>query len=216
MHDIGWLKLTLYSGLGVGTAPAALTAHGVNTTTVEIDPVVADFAERYFDLPKNHTTVVEDATSFVPRTVQSSQRYDYIIHDVFTGGAEPVALFTSEFLTGLYDLLQPNGAIAIVCLITLSLLPLYPRLIHADGVHRTMLGICPCLRQASSYEPFAQYSPSAASFAKTSLPSTIEQHHPSVTSPIWSYSAIRFPLHLSDSGRRWKQTFWVVMLGDGI
>ena len=62
---------------------------------------MADFAQKYFELPKNHTTVVEDATSFVPRVLQTSKRYDYIIHDVFTGGAEPVALFTYEFLTGL-------------------------------------------------------------------------------------------------------------------
>ena len=39
--------------------------------------------------------------------------YDYIVHDVFTGGAEPIELFTQEFLTGLRDLLTPEGTIAI-------------------------------------------------------------------------------------------------------
>ena len=40
--------------------------------------------------------------------------YDYIIHDVFTGGAEPIDLFTREFIMGLSDLLTPDGIIAIV------------------------------------------------------------------------------------------------------
>jgi hypothetical protein len=39
--------------------------------------------------------------------------YDYIIHDVFTGGAEPVDLFTLEFLSGLHQMLKPDGVIAI-------------------------------------------------------------------------------------------------------
>lgn len=39
--------------------------------------------------------------------------YDYIIHDVFTGGAEPVELFTEEFLRGLSDSLSIDGVIAI-------------------------------------------------------------------------------------------------------
>ena len=42
------------------------------------------------------------------------ENYDYIIHDVFTGGAEPVELFTEEFLAGLSQLLHPEGVIAIV------------------------------------------------------------------------------------------------------
>lgn len=42
--------------------------------------------------------------------------YDYIIHDVFTGGAEPVPLFTEGFLAGLRDLLKPDGVVAIVCI----------------------------------------------------------------------------------------------------
>lgn len=65
----------------------------------------------------NHTSVLEDAVTFVARA-QSAEHmqgsYDYIIHDVFTGGAEPVALFTYEFIEGLSQLLKPHGTIAIV------------------------------------------------------------------------------------------------------
>lgn len=106
----------LVIGLGIGTTPAALVAHGINTTVVEIDPVVHEFASKYFQLPSNHTAVIEDAVSYTDRLVNETQgvgQYDYIIHDVFTGGAEPVALFTYEFLQNLNSLLKPNGVVAI-------------------------------------------------------------------------------------------------------
>ncbi|KAK3384344.1 S-adenosyl-L-methionine-dependent methyltransferase [Lasiosphaeria ovina] len=107
----------LVVGLGVGTTPGALVAHGVDTTVVEIDPVVYKFAEKYFQLPKNHTAVIEDAVSYAARlaneTSSMDNRFDYIIHDVFTGGAEPIPLFTLEFLQNLNALLKPEGVIAI-------------------------------------------------------------------------------------------------------
>ena len=99
--------------MGIGTTPSALIAHGIHTTIVEIDPVVHDFASRYFDLPTNHTSVIEDATVFVKNAQAAVYRYDYIIHDVFTGGAEPVDLFTLEFIQGLRDLLKFDGVVAI-------------------------------------------------------------------------------------------------------
>ncbi|KAK3682533.1 S-adenosyl-L-methionine-dependent methyltransferase [Podospora appendiculata] len=104
----------LVIGLGIGTTPAALVAHGIDTTVVEIDPVVHQFASRYFQLPKNHTAVIEDAVAYTARlAAEGQQRFDYIIHDVFTGGAEPIPLFTLEFLQSLDALLQPGGVVAI-------------------------------------------------------------------------------------------------------
>lgn len=104
------------SGLGIGTTPAALVAHGVDTTVVEIDPVVHEFASKYFQLPSNHTPVIADAVTYTADLVnKTSDQFDYIVHDVFTGGAEPIALFTLEFLQILEALLKPNGVIAIVC-----------------------------------------------------------------------------------------------------
>jgi spermidine synthase len=102
--------------LGIGTTPAALIAHGIDTTVVEIDPVVHEFALKYFQLPKTHTAVIEDAVSYTARLASeaTAQRFDYIVHDVFTGGAEPTALFTLEFLQSLHALLTPSGVIAIV------------------------------------------------------------------------------------------------------
>ncbi|KAK8085071.1 spermine/spermidine synthase [Apiospora hydei] len=102
------------SGLGIGTSPSAMIAHGIDTTIVEIDPVVYEYAVKYFGLPENHTAVIEDAVSYTARAaLEEPEHYDYILHDVFTGGAEPIPLFTLEFLQSLNALLKPDGVIAI-------------------------------------------------------------------------------------------------------
>lgn len=105
----------LVLGLGVGTTPAALISHGVETTIVEIDPIVHQFAMEYFHLPAKHKSVIADAADFVERSVGASeaQKYDYIVHDVFTGGVLPFNLFTVEFMRGLNTLLNEDGVIAI-------------------------------------------------------------------------------------------------------
>lgn len=95
-------------------------AHGINTTIVEIDPVVHDFATKYFALPTGHTAVIEDAVTYASNLADSDRRFDYIVHDVFTGGAEPVELFTLEFLQNLHTILKPGGVIALVSQLTPS------------------------------------------------------------------------------------------------
>lgn len=107
-------KSALVIGLGIGTAPNALIAHGINTTIVELDPVVHYFATKYFNLSSNHIAAIDDAVFYVDEKARSHPgSYDYIIHDVFTGGAEPVTLFTLEFFQGLKSLLTANGVVAI-------------------------------------------------------------------------------------------------------
>ncbi|KAF2716297.1 hypothetical protein K431DRAFT_289524 [Polychaeton citri CBS 116435] len=116
----------LVIGAGIGTAPKALIKHGVQTTIVELDPAVHEFATKYFGLPASHTKVLEDAVLWTARTARNVSktaalspssrpvgRYDYIIHDVFTGGAEPLSLFSEEFLFSLRTLLSDEGIIAI-------------------------------------------------------------------------------------------------------
>lgn len=89
--------------------------HGISTTVVEIDPVVHEFSTKYFDLQENNPPAIADAAKYTADLVaQGTHTYDYIVHDVFTGGAEPISLFTLEFLQGLSALLKPNGVIAIV------------------------------------------------------------------------------------------------------
>ena len=104
----------LVIGLGIGTLPKAFLAHGINTTIVELDPVVHEFATTYFNLPTNHTAKIRDAVPWVNSSASpAGPRYDYIIHDVFTGGAEPLSLFTDNFLANLRTLLAPAGLIAL-------------------------------------------------------------------------------------------------------
>lgn len=110
------------SGLGIGTTPAALISHGIHTTLVEIDPVVVDFAQKYFSLPEPQETIIDDAVSVASNFAAQGKKFNYIVHDVFTGGAEPVELFTYEFLKDLHDILEPGGVIAIVRSIVLEVL----------------------------------------------------------------------------------------------
>jgi spermidine synthase len=102
------------SGLGAGTAPKAFIQHGINVTVVELDPKVHEYAEKYFNLPEDHNIVIADAVSWVsPYAKAKPESFDYIIHDVFTGGAEPTNLFTLEFIEDLAALLKEEGVIAI-------------------------------------------------------------------------------------------------------
>lgn len=95
-----------------------MIAHGVETDVIELDPVVYRYAKEYFYLRENHTAYLEDAVTFVKREINNQgpdrKKYEYILHDVFTGGAVPASLFTQEFFSGLRDLLADDGVIAIV------------------------------------------------------------------------------------------------------
>ncbi|RMZ74996.1 hypothetical protein DV737_g5547, partial [Chaetothyriales sp. CBS 132003] len=102
-------------GLGIGTAPSALIHHGINTTIIELDPWVHRYAVEYFSLPHNHSIYLGDAVAAVKANVNKNQTkiFTHVIHDVFTGGAEPIQLFTLEFLSGLRDLMTDDGVVAI-------------------------------------------------------------------------------------------------------
>jgi hypothetical protein len=114
----------LVIGLGIGTAPKALISHGIDTTIVELDPAVHRFAKKWFALPGNHTAVIADAVEWVaggPSIPDDDskdngggtplRRFDYIIHDVFTGGASPLSLFTAQFLRDLRARLREDGGV---------------------------------------------------------------------------------------------------------
>lgn len=60
------------------------------------------------------TVIHDDAVRAVARMADEMKGYDYVIHDVFTGGAEPASLFAVEFLSSLRRTMKPNGSIAIV------------------------------------------------------------------------------------------------------
>lgn len=65
----------------------------------------------------NSKVVHGDALQAVSGLSESDAKFSYIIHDVFTGGAEPIALFTADFMAALKSLLAPGGTIAVVRLL---------------------------------------------------------------------------------------------------
>ena len=103
-------KSALVIGLGTGAVPSSLTKNGMRVDVVEIDPAVAQFAEKYFWFKPSGTTYVEDARTFTRRT---ENEYDIIVHDTFTGGATPEHLLSSEVIHQIHRLLRPGGVLAL-------------------------------------------------------------------------------------------------------
>lgn len=102
----------LQIGLGIGVSAKSLTKVGVAVDVVEIDPVVYDYARHYFKLPKPANVFIQDGHAFL-RSVANASSYDYILHDVFTGGTVPSSLFSVEALQLCKRALKPNGILAL-------------------------------------------------------------------------------------------------------
>lgn len=100
------------SGLGVGIASGSLTQLGVLVDVVEIDPVVADYASKYFDWPTPNNLYIQDGRQFIKSAPEG--KYDYVIHDVFTGGGVPPSLFSLEALQDIQRIMKPDGVLALV------------------------------------------------------------------------------------------------------
>ncbi|GAA6058915.1 hypothetical protein JCM10212_002867 [Sporobolomyces blumeae] len=102
----------LIIGLGAGLVARALDAHKVNLTICEIDPIVYDYAKRYFAVPEPAEAVLRDARAWLQAT-KDGKLFDYVVHDVFTGGAVPAALFTVEFWDLLKTRLHHSAVLAV-------------------------------------------------------------------------------------------------------
>lgn len=100
----------LVIGLGGGHIARDLKAKGLTTDTIEIDPVVADASLKYFNFKPTGEFIVGDARYEVKKL---NKKYDFIIHDCFTGGSEPTHLLTIEMLRDLRGLLKTNGILAL-------------------------------------------------------------------------------------------------------
>jgi hypothetical protein len=87
-------------------------------TAIEIDPVVHQFAEEYFGLP-NMNVLYQDGRKFIEN---SNEKWDYILHDVFTGGSVPAHLFTIEMWNAVKAKLSLNGVVVVVRLCLFAML----------------------------------------------------------------------------------------------
>ncbi|KAK9465459.1 hypothetical protein V1512DRAFT_265959 [Lipomyces arxii] len=116
----------LIIGLGIGTSARAMIEHNVATDVVELDAMVVDFAVNYFDFPLNRARVtICDGRKFMQsmaktilndpeQAIEEKLRvYDYIIHDVFTGGAVAPSLFTKEVWLDIKSIMAADGVLAV-------------------------------------------------------------------------------------------------------
>ncbi|KAK9479544.1 S-adenosyl-L-methionine-dependent methyltransferase [Lipomyces japonicus] len=105
----------LVIGLGIGSAASALIQHNVITDVVEFDPAVLAYAVKYFKFPLSRATLyIADGRQFVCDTaINGTRKYDYIIHDVFTGGVVAAELFTKEMWSDTQRVLSTDGVLAV-------------------------------------------------------------------------------------------------------
>lgn len=103
-------KHALLIGLGGGHVARDLRSKGIVTDTIEIDPAVADAAQKFFHFEPTGRFLVGDARYEIRNL---DRRYDLIIHDCFTGGTEPTHLLTREMLRELRGLLTEGGLLAL-------------------------------------------------------------------------------------------------------
>jgi spermidine synthase len=103
-------RTALVVGLGAGYLPMALEAHGVATDGIEIDPVVAHAASEFFPFTQPRRLIVGDARYEVSRL---AERYDFIVHDCFTGGSVPAHVLSVEMLRDLRAHLNEGGVLAL-------------------------------------------------------------------------------------------------------
>lgn len=100
-------------GLGGASLPRAVARviPDASIVSVEIDPVVAEIARKYFlyqESPRVRT-VVEDGRVFLTRT---EDKYDLIVLDAFNSTGVPFHLMTREFFELVRKRLKPDGVFA--------------------------------------------------------------------------------------------------------
>lgn len=104
-------------GMGMGVVSQALHTLGSDVDVVEIDAAVAALAKRHFAFngPRVH---IMDAKHYLSNAQQrvrnrSLPPYEYVVHDVFTGGAVPLSMFSVETFNAIRNVMTPDGVLAL-------------------------------------------------------------------------------------------------------
>ncbi|MFZ5524697.1 MAG: fused MFS/spermidine synthase [Pseudomonadota bacterium] len=100
----------LVIGLGAGLVPAWYKAQGVETEVVDIDPAVIEIAHSYFGFNPAIPVHVEDARYFL---INTRQRYDFMVLDVFNGDTTPGHLLSVEAMRLAKQRLSADGVLAV-------------------------------------------------------------------------------------------------------
>jgi spermidine synthase len=98
-------KDILFIGVGAGSMPSYL-GNKYNVKLVDINPVVVDFAKKYFNLKEE--VIIQDARVFVNKL---EQKQDIIIIDAFSGETLPTHLLSKEFMAMMKKRLTPDGLV---------------------------------------------------------------------------------------------------------
>ena len=103
-------KSVLFIGLGGGSAPKRFMGDfpELRVHAVELDPVVADVAHRFFAVPKRLPVSIDDGRRYLDR---HDGRWDIIAIDTFYDDGVPFHLTTREFLELARDRLTPGGVV---------------------------------------------------------------------------------------------------------
>ena len=99
-------RTALVLGLGAGSVPRALSAHGVSVDVVEINPDMLAAVHDHVGGDSGWTTHIGDARTFVRAC---RQRYDVIVIDLFHGDGTPDYLLSSDFFRDVQRCLTPDG-----------------------------------------------------------------------------------------------------------
>ena len=109
--------------MGAGISATSFARQKIEITVVEIDPAVYNASRQYFGLPDldSDRVFLEDARVVVAEKRRSMQhsnadKYDYVVHDCFSGGGVPAHLFTLQFWEDLKAIMNPEGVVAVVSL----------------------------------------------------------------------------------------------------
>ena len=101
----------LVIGLGIGVLPMAFALDGARVDAVEINPVVADFAARFFEFEPSWVNVhLADGRQFLETT---TRLYDVVVLDAFLGEGAPLHLMTVEAFQAVQRHLRPDGVVLI-------------------------------------------------------------------------------------------------------
>jgi len=103
-------KNVLLLGLGGGTVPTLLSKKipEAKITAVEIDEVMIEVAEKFFDLKaiSNLTVAHADAFEYV---ADQKEKFDAVLVDLYLGEEFPGQANSEEFLANVKSLLKPDG-----------------------------------------------------------------------------------------------------------
>ncbi|KAI8844247.1 S-adenosyl-L-methionine-dependent methyltransferase [Chytridium lagenaria] len=104
-------RRALNIGLGIGVASAELVKRNVTVDVVELDPAVVKYARSHFNLKDVAAYHIRDGRVHLER--EAAEKYDYVLHDVFSNGFVHVPLFSVEAMQLIKRVLKPDGILAL-------------------------------------------------------------------------------------------------------